>query len=312
MRKIVLVVGLVFLLLLPVGVGVHAQDNLSQRLATVKVALWPEFDQPSVLVIYHITLPAQVRLPAKMSLSIPSIAGAPNAVAVRQPNGVLENLNYDQKDVSIGWSILTFSATTPEIQIEYYDPGLKKDGKARQFEYQWPGEYAVDDFTIEVQQPIGASEMRISPNMGIGEAAADGMVYYTYQAGALSIGQAFQISFGYQKATDDLSARSVPVEAAGPLNDTAQGRVTLTAVLPWILGGLVIGLLFIVGGVTWYWQAGRKPALPPRQRRARAARASGAVVNDENEAVYCHQCGKRAAAGDRFCRTCGAELRLGS
>jgi uncharacterized OB-fold protein len=45
-----------------------------------------------------------------------------------------------------------------------------------------------------------------------------------------------------------------------------------------------------------------------RGSRKRNAQKAGVVPTAE-EYVYCSQCGKRATPGDRFCRTCGSELR---
>lgn len=305
---------LVLFVLLALGLPAQARAQALTRLATAEVDLWPEFDQPSVLVIYHIALPAQVQLPAELTLRIPSAAGKPNAVAARQPDASLLNLPYTQEDAGGGWSRLTFSATTAEVQIEYYDPGLTKDGNARHFEYHWAGDYPVDALTIIVQQPVSASQMRISPSMGEGAASADGLVYYTYQAGTLSAGQSFAITLDYQKSNDDLSAKSVPVQPTGTLSDGTAGWLTAASVLPWILGGL--GVLLIGGGVIWYRRSGNvqfRSSETKAQRRPRTRASKPGEVSEEQDGagVYCHQCGKRASPGDRFCRACGAELRLG-
>lgn len=52
-----------------------AQGNLT--LSSVEVDLWPEYDQPAVLVIYRVVLPASVVLPADLTLRIPAAAGEP-------------------------------------------------------------------------------------------------------------------------------------------------------------------------------------------------------------------------------------------
>lgn len=283
-----------------------AQDVTT--LSELEVDLWPEFDQPSMLVIYRITLPPEGSFPLDVELRIPTAAGAPNAVAARQANGTLLNLEYD---VSPGseWSQISFTATTPEVQIEYYDPRLEKDGDNRHFEYRWPGDYAVDNFSIQVQQPSGASNMRISPSFGAGETRSDGLVYYTSEIGSVSLGQALGIAIDYQKESDELSAPSVPVEPSGPLGDSTDGYLTRLPALPWFVGGM--GLLLIAGGAFWYWRSGKEPfrsATKPTPRRRKSA-SQGEVVGAEDQHIYCHQCGKRALPGDRYCRVCGTLLR---
>jgi hypothetical protein len=138
------------------------------------------------------------------------------------------------------------------------------------------------------------------------------MVYYTAEIGSLSNGQAFSIIIDYQKESEDLSMSSAPIEPSGPLDESAAGRTTMISALPWLLGGL--GLLLIGGGIIWYWQSGREKARPKRQRQSRHKPASQQRKEEsvvaESEHVYCHQCGKRANPGDRFCRACGKELRI--
>jgi hypothetical protein len=280
-------------------------------LSSVEVDLWPEFDRPAMLVIYRFTLSPLATLPAEMRLRIPDSAGAPNAVAAGTPDGSLINIPYDLEEAGGGWSWLVFQATTSELQVEYYDPGLVKDGSARHFEYTWPGDFAVDAFAVEVQQPVGASEMRIKPGMFSANEGRDGLMYYTLDVGSLTADQPVEITVDYQKADERLSSSGQPLESSGPLDDTALGRKSMTEVLPWLLG--LLGMLLIVGGGLWYWRSGHQEPQTKRRRGSRrkptAQGELGGVL--EGEHVYCHQCGKRAASGDRFCRTCGTQLRLG-
>jgi hypothetical protein len=307
MLRKTLVLILLLLCCTPTGVFAQQANTFSQ----VKVALWPEFDRPTMLVIYHITLSPQTTLPAAIRLRIPASAGAPNAVAARQPDGSLINIPYKKSEAG-EWSWIEFQATTPELQIEYYDPGLTKNGQARHYEYIWPGDYAVDAFTVEVQQPVGASEMIIKPLMVSTETGQDGMTYHRMDVGSLEEGRTFQITVDYNKSDDQLSSDNVPVEPSGPLDTAASGRMSMTTALPWLLGGL--GLLLIAGGGLWYWHSGRGQAQPKKEvhpRRRATERSESSSERPEGGAIYCHNCGKRASPGDRFCRACGTQLRLG-
>ena len=301
--------AILFILALLLPTAVFAQGQ-ALTLPSVEVDLWPEYDRPGVLVIYHLTLPASVSLPADVTVRIPAAAGKPNAVAVRQADGSLVNVPYDPQ-TSGEWSLINLKASTPEVQVEYYDPGLVVQGTARHFAYKWPGDYAVDSMVVKVQQPAGASDMTISPTPGNTFTANDGLVYHTTNVGALATGQSFEITLDYQKFTDSLTAPTLDIYPSAPINETTAGRLTLISVLPWIAGAL--GLLLIAGGAFWYWQSGReKPALARRARHKPAAEreATGpAAPPVEDGRVYCHNCGKRAGPGDRFCRTCGTPLR---
>jgi len=309
MPKKLLVLFFLLILFVPIEAGAQSPQSLS----LVEVDLWPEYDRPSMLVIYHLVLPPDTKYPLDMEIRIPTAAGVPNAVAARQPNGSLINLNYDQTP-GADWSRVKFTATTPEVQIEYYDPSLVKDNSERHFEYRWPGDYAVQDFRIQVQQPAGASNMRISPSLGSGITKPDGLVYYSSEIGSLTLGQSLAIDIDYQKQSDELSAQTIPIDPSGPLGATSVTLLSMVVDSPWVvgflIGFLIVGFL-IVGGAIWYWQSGREqPDVKPEGRRRKPSARIEGTVEEEGHA-YCHQCGKRALPGDRFCRACGSQLRTG-
>jgi len=121
---------LIFLLVLVFPMGVSAQDDV--RLAYLQIDLWPEYDRSEMLVILRASLAADVSLPVDVTFRIPAAAGEPNAVAVRQPDGSLFTEKYERQ-VEEQWAYITFKATTPDIQVEYYDPQLEKSDDARHY-----------------------------------------------------------------------------------------------------------------------------------------------------------------------------------
>lgn len=304
MRKLVLSLLLLLAMLLPSSV--QAQTPLT--FSSMQIGIWPEFDKPSVLVIYQVTLSADTSYPASISMRIPIAAGKPNAVATRTADGTLLDVDYTQQAAG-QWLNISFTTTVPEVQLEYYDPGLTKDGNARHFSYTWPGDYAVSQLTIQVQQPVGATDMRISPSLGQGTVGSDGLTYYTQDIGAISADQNIQITIDYQKANDVLSAETLPVESSAPIPQGTSTDLSVISWLPWVLGILGAGL--IVGGVIWFWQTGQqRPARKARRQRSKAGSFELEGTTGPTEAaVYCSQCGKRAMPGDQFCRSCGSPIR---
>jgi hypothetical protein len=298
-KRTITLLLLVFLLL---PVTARAQEG--PVFSTMQVDLWPEYDHPHMLVIYKATLGPEVALPVELTLRMPAAAEKPHAVAVGPSLESVGDINYTLA-ANGEWLLVSFIATMPVIQFEYYDPGLQKNGPARQFVYRWPGDYAVSSLTVQVQQPLDATDMHIVPSIGAGAPLPDGLVYYSAEVGSLAAGTPFIINLDYQKPTDTLSAERIQVQPSAPLTPETTGRPDLQRVLPWMVA--LASLLLIAGGGWWYWQAGREePAVQTRRRRA--PRSMEAEMTP-TEGVYCHQCGKRASAGDRFCRSCGTRLR---
>jgi predicted RNA-binding Zn-ribbon protein involved in translation (DUF1610 family) len=285
--------------------GYHQEKVL--HLSSVEVSLWPEFDRADILVIYRITIPTEVFLPVELRLRIPAAAGIPNAVAARQPGGGLMTISYTQEEVG-EWSWITFQAIMPEIQVEYYDPALLKDGNHRYFSFFWPGEYSVDQVKLEIQEPVGAKEMRIKPGMVTAKPGTDGLMYYQLDVGSVEVGQVFNVEIDYLKSSNKLSSGYVPVEPSGPLDASTQGRMSVSSALPWLLGSL--GFLLILGGGIWYWKTGQGKngflaSQPSSSDKSNGARED---IEEEGSHVYCPTCGNRASPGDRYCRACGTLL----
>jgi hypothetical protein len=303
MRKWLVSIILILAMFFPSAI--KAQDPV--ELSSLQIAIWPEFDKPSVLVIYQLTLSSNTLLPASVSLRIPISAGDPNAVAARQVDGSLYSID-STRQLSGQWSIISFTTPTPEVQLEYYDPGLVTNGKARHFTYTWPGDYTVSQLTIQIQQPTGATNMRISPSLGSGKTGSDGLTYYTQDIGSVAAGQTIQISLDYQKSNNLLTAETLPVKSSAPIPQGASSDINPTSWLPWVLGILGAGL--IIGGVIWFWQTGRQvPSLLGRRQQSHTTSyEQGLNFGASGDAVYCSQCGKRALPGDQFCRACGSPI----
>jgi hypothetical protein len=246
-------------------------------------------------------------LPAELTLRIPASVGEPHAVAAKEPDGSLVNLAYDRV-VNGEWAEISVMATMPELQLEYYDPNINRDGATRNFEFRWPGDYPVDSLQILVQQPLDATNMSTSPALGTQVTGGDGLVYHSADIGELKAGQQFDFSLAYDKATDSLSTANLQVQPSAPLAERTTGwRSSLTAALPW--GLLVLGVVLLVGGGVWYWRAGMRKEKTPQTRRRHKPAAQEPAAGLAEGHIYCHSCGKRADLGDRFCRACGTPLR---
>jgi hypothetical protein len=295
MRKVLLLLSLWIILLVPVSV--QAEGKLHFSLVTVDI--WPEYDRPAVLMIYHITLAPDTVLPASLSLRVPSDAEI-NAVAVVDESGNLINTPYDST-IQVPWSVISINTTSPQLQVEYYI-ALVKEGTTRHIVFNWPGDYAVEKMEVNFLRPFGAESPSISFQPVDTSPGQDGLTNYRIEATDLLPDKSFALTIDYQRQTDALSISSLPVQAVSTPGPDTPGHVSMTGILPWVLAA--IGLLLIVAGVVGFvtWQRGGQLVKPVKRR--------GYHLEDgEEKIIYCQQCGKRAQPGDVFCRSCGTRLR---
>jgi hypothetical protein len=301
MRRILIAFLILFTLMTPGYV--QAQDIV--EIERMQIDIWPEFDRPDALILYRFTLTDSTSLPAQLTMRIPLASGGPYNLAMQDTDGMLYNLEYVTSE-NEDWLNVSFTTPSPNVQFEYYDPNLERDGNVRSFDYIWPGDYTVHSMTVQVQQPLNASQMQIEPDLGPGQLKQDGLTYYMSLFGEVEAGISFDISLSYNKPDDTLSSSFDPVEPMEPITEQTPGRTSFRVILPYVLGGL--GLVMIAGVAFWYLQSQR---VETKQFRKRHKPARHRHKTSTSRNVYCHQCGTRAQQEDAFCRSCGNELRSG-
>jgi len=269
-------------------------------LSSLQVQLWPEYDQPSMLVIYDFQVGAGTQLPVGVSIKFPKDANL-IAVAVQGADGSLMNADYLESAGDDSWQSVVVQIQSPTIyRLEYYQP-LERTDARRQFSFQWTGDYAVQDFGLAVRLPADAVDAATDPELNPTESAG-GPAFLEKAFGPLGAGDAFAFRLEYTRSSDALAASQADLQPSQPLDGSTQGRVMLSNYYPYILGAL--GIVLVAGGSLYFWQSSRARSSGNNRHRKRSEKS---VRRDDD--VYCHQCGARAEAGDRFCRVCGTKLK---
>lgn len=314
MRKWLFLLWLISLLL-----AAHLARAQDIALASLEIDIWPEYDKPTVLIIYRVTLPADISLPVELAFRIPAAAGEPNAVAAQQVDGSLFNIKYERQVLGEE-AIIRLTAPSQRIQLEYYDPGLEKDAAQRYYVYRWPGDYSVQSLSIQVQEPLGASAMKLLPSFGSGVVGQDGLTYYNAEIGTVLAGDEFEITLNYTKDNEILSVEGLQIRPIAPIPQDGTNDTEWLRYLPWMLGLLGLALIFGGNWLFWvYWRRNAPPSgnlighllgfSPPGEKKVSTQPTTDSVPVGE-DSIYCHQCGRRAQIGDRFCRSCGTRLRI--
>lgn len=274
-----------------------AQTNIT--LHSVNVQLWPEYDQPSMLVIVDFKVAPMTSLPVNLIFRIPNDANL-IAVAVQAEDGNLLNAEFESPTSTGDLQSFVINVEQNSIyRFEYYQP-LEVNGDERNFSFIWDNSYAVTSFSVSVLEPLDVKSISIEPAY-VSKQIVNELNYYEGEVVKLSASEKYTLDLQYTKTTDALINTPQTVQPAQPVNEDTPGRVSLSNSYPYIIGFIGIGM--IVGGIVYYYRTGR--VIPKRTRRRR-------VINEEEDlktGTYCSQCGTRAQSGDKFCRTCGAKLR---
>ena len=300
MRKLTLLLLLLTLLVLPTGA--QAQGDL--RFSQLTIQLWPEYDSPDMLVMYSFAIADESMLPAKVQVRIPAIASM-NAVA-KVSEDRLVNVPYDAPIQEGEWVVITIVVDDlADHRIEYYAP-LEKSGDARSYDFHWQSDYTADALFVQFQQPPSSSDFQSTPTLPNINAVSGDIIYHDLNVGGLAAGSDFALELSYKKANNDLTVATMPVEVGGgtlPEANESLRSSSFDGTLPFILVG--VGVLLIAGGLVYFFRAGRSEPTPKKQRKRHSPSTASAGGN-----TYCHECGSRANSNDKFCRSCGAKLRL--
>jgi len=291
---------LVFLTLIA---GLSAQPGYAQtqsdiQLESVSLQLLPEFNRPSVYVIYEINLNEAQPLPQELLIEVPAEAQILNVLNFT-PQGRPVELPYEESQIGF-WKDLRLSPMAYRVRIAFQDPNLVRQGNERQYDLQWLSIYPVTALSVTVRRPLGASEITSQPVLNALEDLLEGYQYYSAEFGTVPAGEMFTLTLSYTKDTGAFPA--LPVAPAVPIDDAAQGRTpSPVSVILWLL--LASVAIMIIVTLFHLWVRANLA-----DKRARIVQGVG-ILNPEKQFYFCHECGMRSRLGDSYCCNCGTELR---
>ncbi len=287
------------ILLIPGSIQGSAQ-GATAPIEHLEVALWPEFDQPAMLVIYRFELAADTPLPARVALPVPAASGPPHAVAWQNADGALFDAEFTSETAG-DWQIVQIELPeTRSGQLEYYS-AIEIVGTTRSFLFEWPSGFELAGMSYKVQEPVAATDLVVRPAPD-GERRGDyGLNYLSAEMGPQPVDSAPVISVTYQKSNSMLSIQAL--QPLGQISAPVDAQSDNSSVLPWLLGAG--GIVLLVGG--GYYFASRRRFAPRRLPRRR--RKQTMEVELEASTIYCHNCGAAAGITDAYCRQCGTRLR---
>lgn len=282
--------------------GASAQGGA--KLESLSIELWSEFDKPSMLVINNFVVSKDTPLPASVTMRFPKEG---NLIAVAIENkGDWFNTDFEGPVEQGNWQTITLNVKSYDPhRMEYYQP-LTREQNKRQFKYQWFGDYYVKQFNLNVLIPEDSTHLVADPPLSNTEVSANSLhLVGSISRSEMKMGKSFEFDLSYERTSDTLTApnQANQVQSSEPIGPDTPGRVSVDR-LPWLIGGM--GLALIAIALWAYWRSTQSSGSgEPRPRRRRTQ----LTQEGKDAQVYCHECGARAQAGDRFCRTCGRDRK---
>jgi hypothetical protein len=302
-RRVALLVTLTLLVLISVWPAA-AQGALTIPQASLK--LWPEYDDPGVLVILSGDFANDATFP--QTVAFPVAEGARNIQAtVNDPAKGLLSQEWQMQGGKVAYSL-----PQPGFHLEYY-VDRPVSGDQREITYTFEAPYPIKSMQIEVQQPARSTDFSMTPGPTSTITRTDGLVYHAINLENLAAGEKRDIAISYVKTDSGLTSPQLALTSATPAPPAAaqapaQAKpAAQTSWLPIVLIGA--GLLALIGiGVYWFLSRRRTtaPIKPVRPTVASAPPQPAQRPTPSGAAAFCTQCGHTVQPEDRFCPQCGA------
>jgi hypothetical protein len=285
----------------PVGASAQTPD----RLSSLKISVWPEYDKPTVLVMFDGVLADTLGLPRPISVLIPP--GAQLSVATFQnPDTTLapEQPTQETKQAD-GSTLVTFTTSQPQFRVEYYHD-LLRGAPDKTLDYTFKSIAPVDALTLEIQQPLKATNFVLAPSTQATRTDSDGLHYFDYAFTNVAAGQTVSVQAKYTKTDPHPSvmpAASYVPAASAQAASTAAGSSSMI----FLAALIAVGIIAVVGFILFQRHSldkAQRSSTPAR--RQRRAKRRGDTVSD---GIFCTQCGRPLKSQDNFCPKCGTALR---
>jgi len=273
---------------------------------SASLRLWPEYDDPGLLVIYAGALADTVALPTQVAFPLPDGARGIQAT-VQDSSGSLLNQPWEIVD-----GTLTYTLTQASFHIEYY-LDRPPSGDQRELSYTFQTNYAVAGVEISIQQPARATGFSVTPQPEGSSVGGDGLTYFRISRANLTPGDSIPLTIRYTKTDQGFSIAPVSTESSQPAAQPGAAASAQSAApnrwLPWLLIGF--GLVTLAGLGTYWYLSQRRSVEPVRDAKSGRVRPAGPVARAMQGAnpAFCTQCGRQFRPDDRFCAHCGAPRR---
>jgi hypothetical protein len=177
-----------------------AEDSLS--IGRMRVMIWPEYDDPSILVVYDGRFTDDSKFPTTTDFLIPK-GVIINDICSLSPGGqhfcqlydISEGDKYDTAHLSLPFSNFYLSFHLAPIDLEI---------AKRQIEYVIKANHPIGSMEVDIQQPLRSTEFTISPSGGEAYNEKD-FSHFTYTLEDIAKGEDRVFKIGYVKETREPS-----------------------------------------------------------------------------------------------------------
>ncbi len=139
----------------------NGEETEELSIGRMRVAVWPEYDDPSLLVIYDGKFDEDSRFPIKTSFLVPKGAIISDACSLShegqhfcQLYKIFNRGAYDEVRLLLPY---------PNFYLSFHTPAFSAIDRHREFPYQIKASHPIKFMEVDIQQPLRSSAFKITP-----------------------------------------------------------------------------------------------------------------------------------------------------
>lgn len=277
-------------------------DTTDLRMVHLRLAIWPEYDDPRVLVMLRGEMVASSAFPTHITLPIPKEAEVIGAGMVSAQDELL--LHPHQVIPGEMNDTLELNLPAPRFFVElYYNPFATRDVEKR-FTYTFTAPYPIEQLEVDIQKPYEATNFVTEPQAMKRDTDSRGGEYHRFTYQDITAGESQAFTIAYAKTSDRPSvskqqaAPSAEPPSPAPMNNTM------------VAFGLLAGVALLYAGGAFFWKGyqRRRETVTPVQERRSQPQATRQSSDQLLESSYCSNCGRKLQSEHAFCPGCGQSL----
>jgi len=291
-------------------------------MARLRLSIWPEYDNPRVLIMLRGEMTPRQAFPASITLPIPKGAEIIGAGMISEQNELL--LHPHQVLPGATQDTLQLNLPVPRFFVEFYYNPFTTSGSEKRFVYPAPTTYPIELFEVDIQQPLKATAFTLDPAPMERVTDNQGFTYHQFTYRDVGKGQSQTFTIAYTKtATPPSISKQRP--APQPTEKVrARSDNTLVAL------SIFAGAILLFAGCAWLMQRSQRQPMPTTTTPAPSVSMSDtllALLREEAQPQeteitdvppmlpqtrainFCANCGRKLLPDDRFCSECGKPIK---
>lgn len=279
------------------GAAASPKSDPKLSISHLRLSIWPEFDDPRVLVILRGEMTPSHAFPTHITLPLPKGAEIVGAGMVSEqnefllhPHRIIPGAEQDTLDLNL-------PGTRFFLEF-YYNPLAPSD--EQQFTFTLSPTYAIERLEVDIQQPRHATNFVIEPQPMRQTTDERGLRYawFTYQNVQPHDQPTFYISY-----TKSAPGPSVDKPQSPPDVVTQPLSPMLSTLLAF---GILIGVAAVFSTCVWLFNISRRHS--PKTLQSQPPSPVTSQSSTARADNFCSNCGERLNLEHRFCPACGRQL----